>query len=47
MLTVSNLIITVRPRFIIRTIFRTRDRRGRYCMVVGFATIYAISAYHH
>jgi hypothetical protein len=25
----------------------TRGRRGRDCMVVGFITIYAISAYHH
>ena len=24
-----------------------RDRRGRDRMVVGFTTIYAISAYHH
>jgi len=23
------------------------DRRGRACMVVGFATTYAISACHH
>jgi hypothetical protein len=25
----------------------TRGRRGRYRMVVGFTTTYAISAYHH
>jgi hypothetical protein len=24
-----------------------RDRCGRDCMVVGFITTYAISAYHH
>jgi len=24
-----------------------RDRRGGDCMVVGFTTTYAISAYHH
>jgi len=24
-----------------------RDHRGRYRMVVGFITSYAISAYHH
>ena len=24
-----------------------RGRRGRDCMVVGFTTTYAISAYHH
>jgi hypothetical protein len=24
-----------------------RGRRGRDCMVVGFITIYAISAFHH
>ena len=23
------------------------DRRGRYCMVVGLTTTYAISAHHH
>jgi hypothetical protein len=28
-------------------IFRLRGRRGRDSMVVGFTTIYAISAYHH
>ena len=27
--------------------FVVRDRCGRDCMVVGFTTIYAISAYHH
>jgi hypothetical protein len=27
--------------------FLSRDRRGRDRMVVGFTTIYAISAYHH
>jgi hypothetical protein len=26
---------------------RSWDRRGRDCMVVGFTTICAISAYHH
>ena len=25
----------------------TRGRRGRYRMVVGFITTYAISTYHH
>ena len=25
----------------------TRGHRGRDCMVVGFSTTYAISAYHH
>jgi len=24
-----------------------QDRRGRYRMVVGFTTTFAISAYHH
>jgi len=27
--------------------FLLGDRRGRYRMVVGFTTTYAISAYHH
>ena len=27
--------------------FFLRGRHGRDCMVVGFTTIYAISAYHH
>ena len=27
--------------------YKSRDRRGRDRMVVGFMTTYAISAYHH
>ena len=29
------------------TIFQQRCSRGRDRMIVGFMTIYAISAYHH
>ena len=28
-------------------VFFGGDRRGRYRTVIGFITIYAISAYHH
>ena len=28
-------------------LYTVRGRRGRDCMVVGFTTTYAISAYHH
>jgi hypothetical protein len=28
-------------------VYEERGHRGRDCMVVGFTTTYAISAYHH
>jgi len=33
--------------YVLSFIFKIKGRRGRDCMVVGFTTTYAISAYHH
>ena len=43
---INNLTQTLHLKFIL-IVRKTKDRPGGDCMLAGFTTTYAISAYHH